>query len=286
MSTQAEYARKRQELALAHKAEKSELDAKHKKLKKSAKNASKSERKDANKKVLEEEQALKAKHQQQIDEFDAKHKPTETNGDLSQPLLDLNINDAESQPKISRAEKQRRKKAAQEAEMKQRIETAKAETNAMIGKSPTFLEAKCIREFIDMAGLTAVEVPSDGSCLYAAVLKSMLVQAVGVDVSSLRGQTADVLERERDLYGGFVEGDFGEYVVGVRDGSLWGGELELTIISKILNTKITVIKWRDVANSCETNNYSPSDAETTTATITYHRHLMQSEHYNGTTPKS
>jgi len=304
--SQAEFARKRQELSLAHKSAKSDLDKANKKLKQSSKTLTKKEQKVVNKQILESEQSLKAQQKQEVADLESRYNLSENNtkvedNGVSDFLAGLTVseekggehssanavvNTAENvptQPKISRAEKQRRKKAAQEAELKKRIAEAQKEVNANIGKSPGFLEMKYINQTLENLSLKGITVPSDGSCLYAAVIESMIIQDSALTVSNLREKVAICLEQDPDSYAGFIEGNFNEYINGVRDGSLWGGELEITIINKLLQISITVIRWNDSAGT-ESRTYRAQDAATT-ATITYHRHLLQSEHYNGTRPK-
>merc|ERR1712141_830306 len=94
---------------------------------------------------------------------------------------------------------------------------------------------------------------------------------------------AEFLVKNEGEYSGFIEGDFQAYVTGVQNGSLWGGELEIIIICRLLNITVKVIKW-DGRSGCSVNPY-PAPLEgaiINQATITYHRFLMQSEHYNGT----
>ena len=131
--------------------------------------------------------------------------------------------------------------------------------------------------------LKTYSIRSDGSCLYAAILKSQIDNlSESQTVSELRENVAEVLEKNQENYAGFIEGDFTNYLKGVRDGSLWGGELELTIISKILNVEVIVVKWNR-NTGCEINKFCPDNKSSSRAVITYHKHLGQSEHYNGTT---
>ena len=168
----------------------------------------------------------------------------------------------------------------EEKALQKRIEAAKEEQLKNLGKSPEFLEQKYITEFLKSLNLQSYNIRSDGSCLYAAIIKSCTIH-IDKKVEELRNLVATYLEENSDDYCGFVEGDFSEYLKGVKDGSLWGGELELTVISKILDLEIDVVKWNG-SSGCEVNKFTPENKSSSSnkAVITYHRHLMQSEHYN------
>jgi len=303
-----EFAKKRQELALLHKSAKNDLDKSNKKLKQQAKSSSKKEQKDVNKQIAASELDLKSRQKSEIQDLESKYsveaKPAVETSVLNFDAIDIksdedivmmmdmykNIESTNStqpvqdtQPKISKAEKRRRKKADEERQLQKRIQAAKDEQAKNLGKSPEFLEQKYISEHLNELNLKTFSIRSDGSCLYAAILKSRTGNvSEGQTVSELRENVAEFLEKHQENYAGFIEGDFTNYLKGVRDGSLWGGELELTIISKILNVEVIVVKWNR-NTGCEINKFCPESESSSRAVITYHKHLGQSEHYNGTT---
>ena len=295
-----EFAKKRQELALVHKSAKSDLDKSNKKLKQQAKSSCKKEQKDVNKQIAASELDLKSRQKSEIEDLESKYSvkvkpPIETSG-LDFDAININSDDdtkiepnsstqpiQDAQPKISKAEKRRRKKAEEERELQKRIQAAKDEQAKNLGKSPEFLEQKYVSEHLKQLNLKSFSIRSDGSCLYAAILKSQTGHcSENRSVSELRDNVAEFLEKHQENYAGFIEGDFNTYLKGVRDESLWGGELELTIISQILNVEIVVVKWNQNMG-CEINTFCPENESSSKAVITYHKHLGQSEHYNGTT---
>jgi hypothetical protein len=301
-----EFAKKRQELAILHKSAKNELDKSNKKLKQQAKSSSKKEQKDVNKQIAASELELKSRNKSEIEELESKYairpKPSVETSVLDFDAIDLKSDEdivmpictenestdsrqpvQDAQPKISKAEKRRRKKADEERDLQKRIQAAKDEQAKNLGKSPAFLEQKYISEHLKELNLNTVSIRSDGSCLYAAILKSQTGHVSESQiVSELRENVAEFLEKHQENYAGFIEGDFTNYLKGVRDGSLWGGELELTIISKLLNIEVIVVKWNQ-NTGCEINKFCPENESSSKAVITYHKHLGQSEHYNGTT---
>jgi len=300
-----EFAKKRQELALIHKSAKTDLDKSNKKLKQQAKSSSKKEQKEVNKQIAASELELKSRQKLEIEDLEKKYsfdvKPA-----IETPVLDFDAIDIhsgedigkpskiesnsestthlqETQPKISKTEKRRRKKAEEERALQRRIQAAKDEQAKNLGKSPEFLEQKYISEHLKELNLKTFSIRSDGSCLYAAIIKSQNGDiSKGLTVPELRENVAEFIEKYQENYAGFIEGEFTDYLKGVRDGSLWGGELELTIISKILNVEVNVVKWNQNCG-CEINKFCPENESSSKAVITYHKHLGQSEHYNGTT---
>ncbi|MGI9214598.1 MAG: OTU domain-containing protein, partial [Gammaproteobacteria bacterium] len=89
-------------------------------------------------------------------------------------------------------------------------------------------------------GLQFVHVQGNGHCLYNAVELYL-----GQDVSLLRDVVAANLENNISEYQQFItlpEGRTMEsYIQDVRDGNEWAGDLEITILSKLLNRPIIAI---------------------------------------------
>jgi hypothetical protein len=93
---------------------------------------------------------------------------------------------------------------------------------------------------VDVDGLTHISVPKDGHCLYNAVALYL-----GQDVITLRQVVAANLEHNITQYEQFITLPQGktiqDYISDVRNTNAWAGDLEITILIKLLNRRIISI---------------------------------------------
>lgn len=106
-----------------------------------------------------------------------------------------------------------------------------------------YVEALCLSflnaQPIIPEGLNFVNIPEDGHCLYSAI--SLYI---GEDFSFLRRIVAANLEQNIHKYQAFFVDDTvtaEEYIERLRNTNEWGGELEIVILSELLNRPIIVI---------------------------------------------
>jgi len=295
---EAEYARERQKIALRHKKEKADLDKANKLKKQGAKNLTKNEQKAVNKDITESQKILKDRHQEEIKKFDAENKPVHENEEETQQefIDNLHINEpivekigstlSDSCPeqkvkKVSKAEKIRRKKAAEEAELRKRIEAAKLLDEQMLGKTPKFIESQIMRNFHEENSLEPISIPADGSCLFGAIIESS--PKTVMDVGDLRDQISKYLRSHESDYKPFIEvDDFDDYTQKLSKGEIQGGEVEIRIASILLDISIEVVQWNE-KNGIMKNNFEGGKDK---IIISYYKHMMDtSAHYNGTKPK-
>ncbi|KAI5179616.1 ubiquitin thioesterase OTU1 [Nematocida sp. AWRm80] len=81
------------------------------------------------------------------------------------------------------------------------------------------------------------EVPSDNSCLFHS-LSYLLSSKTSTE---LRQLVADTILQTPDKFVPFLEKDPGAYAKWITNPDIWGGATEITIISNIYQTKISVI---------------------------------------------
>ena len=105
--------------------------------------------------------------------------------------------------------------------------------------SSTFRVPSCITLFLP-EGLKFVPVPPDGHCLYNAVALYL-----NEDVSFLRDIVAANLEHNIDEYRPFITLPPGrtieEYIKDIRSTNEWAGDLEITILNRLLDRTIITI---------------------------------------------
>lgn len=125
-----------------------------------------------------------------------------------------------------------------------------------------------------------------------------------LDHEALRELTADFLLANREEFFPYLlaneslagGGDFDEYVRRVRDEALWGGDMEINVLSQLLKLQIDVFqgsgepvlrfgeeqrKQGNAPGSSGANLYQRCPA----VRISYHKHLFASAHYNSLVPK-
>jgi len=89
-------------------------------------------------------------------------------------------------------------------------------------------------------GLNFIDIPIDGHCLYNAV-----ALYIGKEVSFLRRLVAETLEHNIEEYRPYILLPFGktirEYIEDIRNTNEWAGDLEITILSKLLDRSIITI---------------------------------------------
>ena len=143
--------------------------------------------------------------------------------------------------KLTKAQKIRLKKEREEKELQQRIAAAKAEENANFGKSPKYLENYYINQYLSSNNLKSIDIKSDGSCLFQAIIESSLPEKSlsHLTSSKIRSQVADHLIENKEQYLPFMELDsdknetFESYIEKLRNSEIWGGHLEIISMAKI-----------------------------------------------------
>lgn len=90
-------------------------------------------------------------------------------------------------------------------------------------------------------GVDCILLPKDGHCLYNAVA----LHFEGQDAYSLRTRVAEYLEHHIDKFKEWIplqEGKtINDYIMSIRNTTEWGGDVELRILSEMLDTTIVVL---------------------------------------------
>lgn len=314
----------REALAIKQKSAKSDLEKRNLKDKKAAKSGNKAQQKEVNKKCSKLVEDLKIKHKLQVEELEGEFKvgvdknghENETDGDdnfecsetastgeserehkgkfISEKSQNQAASPEESPlvKKLSKAAKNRLKKAQQEKELAERIQQAKTESNKNVGKDPSYLESFYLKKYIEELGLTQIEIKADGSCLFNAILKSAEFPLTNHTSDSLRSLVANHLKLNQSTYSGFIEEEsFETYLKKLNNGTLWGGHLEISVISKLFKMSINVVQYNSPVGgnlgsigSCTCQKFDAFEGtiKDNSCVILFYQHLMQSAHYNGT----
>lgn len=126
--------------------------------------------------------------------------------------------------------------------------------------------------------------------MYNAIRNQLLVSGKQSDnVNGLRDKTADYILANKDSLIFYMtsaatgdcldDAGFEKYCSDVRNTPAWGGQVEITALSNILQSPIEVIQATGPATVQGEEFKGPK------LVITYHRHMYSlGEHYNGTRP--
>ncbi|XP_072267037.1 deubiquitinase OTUD6B isoform X2 [Pyxicephalus adspersus] len=201
--------------------------------------------------------------------------------------LDLGAEVPPQQPRVSKAQKRREKKAALEKERDERI--AEAEIGNLSGAR--HLESQKLAGILSERQLQIKHIPSDGHCMYRAIEHQLKERGAALTISNLRHQTADYMQSHADDFLPFLtnsstgdmytQDEFEKYCGEIANTPAWGGQLELRALSHILKTPIEVIQ-ADSSPIIVGEEYSGKPI-----TVVYMRHAYGlGEHYNSIEPLS
>ncbi|KAK5646058.1 hypothetical protein RI129_004522 [Pyrocoelia pectoralis] len=272
-----------QELVKKHRQERKDLQAHIQALKKSIVKGDKKKKKEVTEAISKLEQELDARQSLELknvavnDSLPSNDVTDVSNGDIAEETVS-------AASKVSRAQKRRTKKETENKEREKRI--AEEEQNHRQG--PRVVELNTIKELLQNDGLQIFNIPADGNCLYCAVNHQLEVTGrVTSNVSKLRKLTASCIRENKEDFLPFMYNDdddevidedkFEKYCKDVANTKLWGGQLELTALSKVLKCPIKVIQASGPI-TIQDDKYEGSPL-----ILTYHKHLYRlGEHYNST----
>lgn len=155
------------------------------------------------------------------------------------------------QPRLTKAQKRRDKKAAQEKERECRI--AEAEVENLLGLRHQ--EGLKLAQKLSQQQLQIKEISSDGHCLYRAIedqLAQISVSDGVMNVKELRCRTAEHMRSHAEDFLPFLTNpntgdlytteEFEKYCNDVEHTAAWGGQLELRALTHVLQLPIEVIQ--------------------------------------------
>lgn len=190
----------------------------------------------------------------------------------------------------SKAARRRRKKAEQEAEAQRRID----EEKAAMGPSAKTVELNAINQQLKPMQLYIHPVPADGHCLYSAVAHQMQLAQISADVcpsvEGLRNAAADYLSVHKAKFAPFIETvgnddeKFNQYCEGLRNTAVWGGQVELEVLAKVLNVIIEV--YAADLPVVRMGADDVTECQIPVLRLSFHRqYLGLGEHYNSVAPR-
>lgn len=281
-----------EDLSARHKKERKELQAKIQALKKTAGKGDKKKKKEVLEEIARLESDLDKKHADELAQAENTEKTT-TNEENLNNEHDDNQNDVDSDAgqdknvRVSRAQKRREKKAIEEKQRQAEI-LAQDEINKT---GPRVIELNTIKKILAKRDLLLHPIASDGNCLYNAIRNQLKITERFVDdVQTLRNKTADYILQNKDSLIFYMtnpdsgdclnDAEFEKYCSDLRNTAAWGGQIEISALSQILQVPIEVIQATGPSTIQGDEKFKGPNL-----VITYHRNMYSlGEHYNGTRP--
>ncbi|XP_057684556.1 deubiquitinase OTUD6B [Corythoichthys intestinalis] len=260
-----------------HRKEKKDLQAKIQSMKNAVPKNDKKRRKQMTEEIAKMEAELDQKHDEELRRLEST-----SDSKVAEAVNGVEALTVEQQPRVTKAQKRRDKKAAQERERECRI--AEAEVQNLQGDR--HLERVKLAEKLSPRGLCIKEISSDGHCMYRAVQDQLERRdKCEFSVKELRSRTAAHMRSHVDDFLPFLSNpdtgdtytaeDFEKYCSEVEHTAAWGGQLELQALSKVLQLPIEVIQ-------ADSPNITIGEEHADDAiTLIYMRHAYGlGEHYN------
>lgn len=259
--------------------EKKDLQATIQGLKKTASKGDKKKKKEVTEEIAKLEADLNQKHEKELQDLkqnssqSLKQDEDQVVEDLSQDLEEVEI----KEKKVSKAQKRRDKKAEKEKERLEDI--AKQEEENKNGLRA--LETQKIKALLAARNLQISEIPSDGDCLFAGVIHQLKKPT---NVHDLRKLVAEALLKFKDDFQPFLSLDdsaYEDYCQKMASTPKWGGQVEISAMSKALRIPIEVIQAEGPPVKIGHDEFKNDNA----VILTYHRHYYGlGEHYNSIKP--
>lgn len=275
-----------EQLAKQHRKEKKDLQAQIQSMKNAVPKNDKKRRKQLTEEIAKLEADLTKKHEEEIKQV--KSTVDKKVEGLSNGVEDLKMEAEEkqevAQPRVTKAQKRRDKKAAQEKERESRI--AEAEVQNLQGVRHQ--EGLMLAQKLAQQQLQIKEISSDGHCMYRAIedqLAQRSQQGLVLSMKELRSRTAEHMRNHADDFLPFLTNpntgdmytsdEFEKYCSEVEHTAAWGGQLELRALTQVLHLPIEVIQ----ANSSTIKIGEEFNSDP--VTLVYMRHAYGlGEHYN------
>ncbi|XP_076864673.1 deubiquitinase OTUD6B [Brachyhypopomus gauderio] len=231
--------------------EKKDLQAKIQSMKNSVPKNEKKRRKQLIEDIGKLEAELSQKHENELRDLQNSH-PADQVDEVADAVDCIDLTGGEKadvkQARVSKAQKRRDKKAAQEKERETRI--AEAEVENLSGSRHQ--EDLKLRQKLAEKHLQIREICSDGHCMYRAVEDQLVDRGSTLGLRELRAQTAQYMRNHADDFLPFLTNtntgdmytadEFEKYCNDVAETAAWGGQLELRALTNVLQLPIEVIQ--------------------------------------------
>jgi len=276
----------REALLKNHRKEKKDLQAKIQALKKTASKGDKKKKKDINDEISKLESDLVEKQKLELLQLETsslslKEAEVRNGDDRNSDAAECDDNEHEKEPRVSKAQKRRDKKAEKDKQRLLDIERQEEENKNGI----RHLEQEKIKSLLEKRSLKLAEIPSDGDCMFAGLVHQLAGLGNVSTVADLRKSTAKELMENKADYSPFLSNpstgemlsdeEFKAYCNKMASTPAWGGQVELQALATVLQRPIEVIQAEGPPMVVG------EQFKQAALVLTYHRHAYGlGEHYN------
>lgn len=192
----------------------------------------------------------------------------------------------QKKPSANGKKRNRQKERLARRAAEQEALAAKAETETVTMTDHRAVEGENMRKLFKTHGLVERDIAPDGHCLFAAVADQLAANDMPLLARSEDGEpaykavrraaAAYMLEHGND-FAPFLEEDLEGYAGKMRDTAEWGGQLELTALSRVYGAEIRVVQDGRMERIGEEEGQESGK----TLWLAYYRHgYGLGEHYN------
>lgn len=244
-------------LAKQQRKEKKDLQATIQSMKNAVPKNDKKRRKQLTEDIAKLEAELNQKHEKELKQLNSnsgcelKMAVEEVVNGVEALALDGDEQNETKQTRVSKAQKRRDKKAAEEKERQSRIAEAEVENLSGLRHQEGLKLAQKLAE----RQLQIKEMSSDGHCMYRAVedqLSQRGVPSLTLSLKELRARAAQQMRNNANDFLPFLTNsttgdmytadEFEKYCKDVEHTAAWGGQLELRALTQVLQLPIEVIQ--------------------------------------------
>ncbi|XP_072303572.1 deubiquitinase OTUD6B isoform X2 [Eucyclogobius newberryi] len=212
----------------------------------------KKRRKQMAEEIAKLEADLNQKHEEELKQVTSSGiKVEQVTQEVETLTVDNESQEESKELRLTKAQKRRDKKAAQDKERESRI--AEAEVENLMGERHQ--EGLKLAQKLTQQQLQIKEISSDGHCMYRAIedqLSQKSLSGGATNVKELRCRTAEHMRSNMDDFMPFLTNpntgdlfttdEFEKYCSDVEHTSAWGGQLELRALTHILQLPIEVVQ--------------------------------------------
>ncbi|XP_041454346.1 deubiquitinase OTUD6B-like isoform X2 [Lytechinus variegatus] len=271
------------ELEQKHRKERKDLQAKIQGIKKAVPKGDKKRKKEAAEEIARLEADLDQRHQAELEANKNKAAVPHEEASTEEMLEKLDISEEpEDKPqKLSKAQKRRNKKAQEEKEKAERIAIAEKDNV----NSARNIENRQFADITSKRNLQIKQIPSDGHCLYNAVVHQLSLQGIEEKMEVVRQKVSDYMKTNIDEFlcfltkpdtGDMLTADeYEKYCDDVANTAAWGGHHEMKAITEVYKKPIEVLQAEGPLLKIGEH------FDTQPIMLSYHHHAYGlGEHYN------
>lgn len=240
-----------EELMKRHRKEKKDLQAKIQSMKNVIPKNDRKRRKQLTEDIAKLEAELDYRHEEELKQIQQTMSKQNEEDSAADGIAHLEMKNEEAnikQLRVTKAQKRREKKAAQEKERNCRI--AEAEVENLSGAR--HLENQKVEQILLARQLQMKPIPSDGHCMYRAIEDQLKGQGSLLTLTDLRTQTAEYMKKHEEEFLPFLinpntgntysHDEYQKYCNDIANTAAWGGQLELQALTHILEAPIEILQ--------------------------------------------